>query len=313
MVELSVVIAVCNEEENIKPLIEKINKSLSGCGIEYEVIFVDDGSVDKTAEAIRGYLSQNIILVELRKNFGQSAALQAGIDQAAGNYIATLDGDLQNDPADLPMMLELLKEKGCDIVTGIRADRHDDFFVRKMPSIVANFFVRKITQTKIIDNGCGIKIFKSEILKEIPLYGERHRFLVALSALEGAAIEQVKVNHYPRIHNKSKYGLGRTLKVVSDLILMSFLKKYGQKPMYLYGKIGFIILLAGSVILLWLLVQKILGQDIWGRPILILGGLFMFIGFQVISTGLILDELLRNDYEKNATKPYKIKRISRAE
>jgi len=313
MVELSVVIAVCNEEENIKPLIEKINKSLSGCGTEYEVIFVDDGSVDKTAEAIRGYLSQNIILVELRKNFGQSAALQAGIDQAAGNYIATLDGDLQNDPADLPMMLELLKEKGCDIVTGIRADRHDDFFVRKMPSIVANFFVRKITQTKIIDNGCGIKIFKSEILKEIPLYGERHRFLVALSALEGAAIEQVKVNHYPRIHNKSKYGLGRTLKVVSDLILMSFLKKYGQKPMYLYGKIGFIILLAGSVILLWLLVQKILGQDIWGRPILILGGLFMFIGFQAISTGLILDAVLRNDYEKNATKPYKIKRVSRAE
>ncbi|MBE0674449.1 MAG: glycosyltransferase, partial [Bacteroidales bacterium] len=240
-------------------------------------------------------------------------ALQAGIDQAAGYYIATMDGDLQNDPAVLPMMLELLKEKGCDIVTGIRADRHDDFFVRKMPSYVANFFVRKITQTKIIDNGCGIKIFKSEILKEIPLYGERHRFIVALSALEGAAIEQVKVNHYPRIHNKSKYGLGRTLKVVSDLILMSFLKKYGQKPMYLYGKIGFIILLAGSVILLWLLVQKILGQDIWGRPILILGGLFMFIGFQAISTGLILDAVLRNDYEKNATKPYKIKRVSRAE
>ncbi|MFZ2341126.1 MAG: glycosyltransferase family 2 protein [Bacteroidales bacterium] len=313
MVELSVIVAVCNEEKNVDPLIEKISRSLSGCGTEYEVIFVDDGSTDMTADAIRKNITQNIFLVELRKNFGQSAALQAGIDQAKGRYIATLDGDLQNDPADLPMMLRLLKERDCDIVTGIRVDRHDDFFMRKIPSYVANFIVRKITQTKIIDNGCGIKIFKSAVLKEIPLYGERHRFLVALAAMEGAAIEQVKVNHYPRIHSKSKYGLSRTLKVVSDLILMSFLKKYGQKPMYLFGKIGFITLVAGSVILLWLLVQKILGLDIWGRPILILGVLFMFIGFQVISTGLILDAMIRNDYETNAIKPYKIKRVSRGE
>jgi glycosyltransferase involved in cell wall biosynthesis len=313
MAELSVIIAVCNEENNIKPLIEKINQSFLGSGTDYEVIFVDDGSADKTADTIRGYVNQNIILVELRKNFGQSAALQAGIDQSTGKYIATLDGDLQNDPGDLPMMLDLLKEKDCDIVAGIRADRHDDFFLRKIPSYVANSIVRQVTQTKIIDNGCGIKLFKSEVLKEMPLYGERHRFLVALAALEGASIEQVRVSHHPRIHHKSKYGLGRTMKVVSDLILMSFLKKYGQKPMYLYGKVGIITFLAGSVILLWLLVQKILGQDIWGRPILILGVLFVFIGFQVISTGLILDAVLRNDYEKKAIKPYRIRRVSRAE
>jgi glycosyltransferase involved in cell wall biosynthesis len=313
MVELSVIIAVCNEEDNIKPLIEKINKSFVGSGTNYEVIFVDDGSVDKTADAIRGFINQNIILVELRKNFGQSAALQAGIDQATGKYIATLDGDLQNDPGDLPMMLDLLKEKNCDIIAGIRADRHDDFVMRKIPSYIANFIVRKVTQTKIMDNGCGIKLFKSEILKEMPLYGERHRFLVALAALEGASIEQVRVSHHPRIHQKSKYGLGRTMKVVSDLILMSFLKKYGQKPMYLFGKVGIITFLAGSIILLWLLVEKILGQDIWGRPVLILGVLFMFIGFQVISTGLILDAVIRNDYEKKAIKPYRIKKVSRAE
>lgn len=313
MVELSLIIAVCNEEDNIKPLIEKIKKSFLGSGIEYEVVFVDDGSVDGTADAIRQNINQNIILVELRKNFGQSAALQAGIDQATGKYIATLDGDLQNDPGDLPMMLDLMKEKDCDIVAGIRADRHDDFVMRKVPSYVANFIVRKVTQTKIMDNGCGIKLFKEEILKEIPLYGERHRFLVALAALEGASIEQVRVNHYPRIHQKSKYGLGRTTKVISDLILMSFLKRYGQKPMYLYGKIGIVTFLAGSIILLWLLVEKILGQDIWGRPILILGVLFMFIGFQVISTGLILDAVIRNDYETKATKPYRIRRVSRAE
>lgn len=313
MVELSVIIAVCNEEKNVDPLVEKINKSLPGCGTEYEVIFVDDGSTDATADAVRKNINQNILLVELRRNFGQSAALQAGIDHARGKYVATLDGDLQNDPADLPMMLSLLKEKDCDIVSGIRVDRQDDFLLRKIPSYIANFIVRKVTQTNIIDNGCGIKIFKSSILREIPLYGERHRFVVALAALEGASIEQVKVNHYPRIYSKSKYGLGRTLKVVSDIILMSFLKRYGQKPMYLYGKIGFITLLAGSIILLWLLVQKILGLDIWGRPVLILGVLFMFIGFQVISTGLILDAVIRNDYETNATKPYKIKRVSRDE
>lgn len=313
MVELSVIIAVCNEEDNIKPLIEKIKKSFLGSGTEYEVIFVDDGSVDKTADVIRGSIDENIILVELRKNFGQSAALQAGIDQATGKYIATLDGDLQNDPGDLPMMLDILKEKDCDIVTGIRADRHDDFVMRKIPSHVANYIVRKVTQTKIMDNGCGIKLFKSEIIKEMPLYGERHRFLVALAAMEGASIEQVRVSHHPRIHQRSKYGLGRTMKVVSDLILMSFLKRYGQKPMHLYGKVGIITFLAGSVILLWLLVEKILGEDIWGRPLLILGVLFMFIGFQVISTGLILDAVIRNDYETKTTKPYRIRRVSRAE
>jgi glycosyltransferase involved in cell wall biosynthesis len=313
MVELSVIIAVYNEEENIKPLIDKINEAFLPGSTEHEVIFVDDGSIDNTPETIRDNIQPNISLVELKRNFGQTAALKAGIDQAKGKYIATLDGDLQNDPGDLLMMLDLIKKMDCDIVTGIRAGRRDDFFLRRIPSSVANFIVRKATQTNITDNGCGIKIFKSALLKEMPLYGERHRFLVSLAELDGASIEQVIVKHYPRVHGKSKYGLGRTLKVVSDLILMSFSRRYGQKPMYLFGKIGIIATLAGSIILLWLLIQKILGQDIWGRPIMILGVLLLFIGFQIISTGLILDSMTRNDYETNAKKPYKIKRISRAE
>jgi glycosyltransferase involved in cell wall biosynthesis len=313
MINLSVIISVYNEEENIKPLITSINKALINSGLEYEVIFVDDGSADNTVKKIRENIDRNITLIELKRNFGQTAAMKAGIDLAGGEYIATLDGDLQNDPEDLLMMLDLLRKNDVDIVTGIRAERHDDFFLRKIPSVVANFIVRKVTHTNIKDNGCGIKVFKSSVLKELPLYGERHRFLASLAAMDGATVEQVEVKHHPRMHGKSKYGLGRTMKVISDLMLMSFSRKYSQKPMYLFGKIGIITILAGSAILIWLLIQKIMGQDIWGRPVMILGVLLMFIGFQIISTGLILDLVIRNDYESNAVKPYKIKRISRAE
>jgi len=313
MINLSVIISVYNEEENIKPLITSINKALINSGLEYEVIFVDDGSADNTVKKIRENIDRNITLIELKRNFGQTAAMKAGIDLAGGEYIATLDGDLQNDPEDLLMMLDLLRKNDVDIVTGIRAERHDDFFLRKIPSVVANFIVRKVTHTNIKDNGCGIKVFKSSVLKELPLYGERHRFLASLAAMDGATVGQVEVKHHPRMHGKSKYGLGRTMKVISDLMLMSFSRKYSQKPMYLFGKIGIITILAGSAILIWLLIQKIMGQDIWGRPVMILGVLLMFIGFQIISTGLILDLVIRNDYESNAVKPYKIKRISRAE
>ena len=313
MINLSVIIAVYNEEENINPLITGINLALINSGLEYEVIFVDDGSSDNTIKKIRENIDGNITLIELKRNFGQTAAMKAGIDLAGGEYIATLDGDLQNDPEDLLMMLDLLRKNDIDIVTGIRAERQDDFFFRRIPSVVANFIVRKVTHTNIKDNGCGIKVFKSQVLKELPLYGERHRFLASLAAMDGATVAQVEVKHHPRVHGKSKYGLGRTMKVISDLMLMSFSRKYRQKPMYLFGTIGIITILSGSVILLWLLIQKIMGQDIWGRPVMILGVLLMFIGFQIISTGLILELVIRNDYESNSAKPYKIKSISRAE
>jgi glycosyltransferase involved in cell wall biosynthesis len=309
MGKLSIIIAVFNEEDNIRPMIENIHKSFMGTNIDYEVIFVDDGSSDNTVNIIKTWSVPESTLIELKRNFGQTAAIKAGIDNSDGEYIATLDGDLQNDPEDLLMMLDLLKKTNCDIVTGIRSQRRDDFFLRKVPSLVANYMVRKITHTNIIDNGCGIKLFKSDVLKELPLYGERHRFLVSLAVLDGATIEQVKVKHYPRLHGKSKYGLGRTFKVISDLILMNFVEKLGQKPMYLFGTAGVLTSLAGSIILLSLLVSKILGQDIWGRPIMILGVLLLFIGFQIISTGLILDMIIRKDFEINSAKPYKIKKV----
>ena len=311
MKEMSVIIAVHNEEKNIKPIIDNIEKALMNT-LRYEVIFVDDGSTDNTANEIKKYINPDITLIELKKNVGQSGALQAGIDQATGEYIATMDGDLQNDAEDLPAMLDMLKKNKCDFVIGIRENRSDKFVTRKIPSYIANYIVRKITHTNIKDNGCGIKVFRSEVLKEMYLYGEKHRFMASFAAMEGASYKQVPVKHHPRVHGKSKYGLNRTLKVVADLILINFSRKFGQKPMYLFGSTGLFTSLAGVVILVYLLIQKILGEDIWGRPLILLGILLVFMGFQMISTGLILDMLTRNIYEEKSSKPYKIKRIYRA-
>lgn len=311
MKEISIVIAVHNEEENIKPLIDNIENALNN-KLDYEVVFVDDGSVDNTANTVRKYINSNIVFVELKRNVGQSGALQAGIDHASGKYIATMDGDLQNDAEDLPVMLDILKKNDCDFVTGIRENRNDKVLTRKIPSYIANFIVRKITNTDIKDNGCGIKVFRADVLKEIYLYGEKHRFLASFAAMEGSTYKQVPVKHHPRVHGRSKYGLNRTLKVVADLLRINFSRRFGQKPMYLFGIAGFLILLSGISILVFLFFQKMLGEDIWGRPVMVLGILLIFIGFHTISTGLILDMLIRNTYERNSAKPYKVRRIFRA-
>jgi glycosyltransferase involved in cell wall biosynthesis len=313
MPRLSIVIPVYNEDGNIKPLITGIENVFRNSFIDYEILLVDDGSTDKTAEVFNECTGKNIVFISLRKNYGQTAALKAGIDNSEGEYIATMDGDLQNDPEDLPKMMSLLENGNCDVVTGIRVNRKDDMLFRKVPSIVANYILRKVTGTDIKDNGCGIKIFRSDILKDLPLYGERHRILVSLAYLDGADIRQIDVKHHPRIMGKSKYGLGRTFKIVSDLILLHFYKKYGQKPMYLFGPAGMLTSIAGAAILLNLLYDKIIGSNIWGRPILILGILLILMGFQIISTGLILEMIVKRNYETNGGNPYKIKRIIRPE
>ncbi len=310
MKELSLVIALHNEEENVVPLIDNIQKALKD-KFEYEVIFVDDGSSDDTVSVLKAHFDEHFVLVELKRNVGQSAALQAGIDQSSGKYIATMDGDLQNDASDLPKMLETLKEDHCDFVIGIRTRRHDKLFSRKIPSMIANFIVRKITQTDIQDNGCGLKIFKRDVLEEIPLYGEKHRFIASFAAIEGSSYKQVPVKHHPRVHGKSKYGLNRTFKVVADLLVINFSRRFGQKPMYLFGTAGFLTFLTGLAILIILLIQKLFGENMWGRPLLVLGILLIFIGFHTITTGLILDMLVRNNYESSEKKPYRIKNVLR--
>jgi glycosyltransferase involved in cell wall biosynthesis len=309
MKKISLVICVFNEEGNILPLSRQIKDSLDT--FDFEAIFVDDGSTDNTRKAIRMIDDPRFVLVELRKNYGQSSALQAGIDVAEGEYIVTLDGDLQNDPSDIPMMLKKAVDEDWDVVAGIRMNRKDGMLLRKLPSKIANSIIREATKVKIKDYGCTLRVFRAELAKHLKLYGELHRFIPVLVALEGGTITQVDVKHHARIHGKSKYGIGRTFKVISDLLVMLFLKKYLQKPMHLFGGLGAIGIMGGIIINLYLLVLKVMGFDIWGKPLLILGVLLFLGGIQLITFGLLAEVQMRTYFESQDKKPYRIRKIER--
>ncbi|MFW6257535.1 MAG: glycosyltransferase family 2 protein [Prolixibacteraceae bacterium] len=308
MKKISLVICVFNEEPNIQPLSQQIKTALQG--YDFEAIFVDDGSTDNTRSEIRKINDDRFILVELMRNYGQSSALQAGIDQADAEYIVLLDGDLQNDPADIPMMLEKMEMEEWDMIAGVRAKRRDGMFFRKIPSKIANYMIRKSTGTKMKDLGCTLKIFTRQTIKNIHIYGELHRFIPVLIALEGATkFAQVNVNHRPRKFGTSKYNLSRTSKVVSDLILMLFFKKYLQRPMHLFGALGIITFGTGILINFYLLILKILGQDIWGKPLLLLGILLVMGGIQFFTIGIIAELQMRTYFETQRKKPYRVKQV----
>ena len=311
MRELSLVVTVINEEDNIHPLIQEIRNALGG--MDYEVVFVDDGSTDATRKRIKEAIHQayddRLVLVELKKNYGQSTAMTAGIDHTKGKYIVLLDGDLQNDPADIPFMLDLLKKEDWDVVAGNRKDRKDGMFLRKIPSKIANYFIRRWTKVYIKDYGCTLKIFKREIAEDLGLYGELHRFIPVLAAMQGARITQVDVKHHARKYGKSKYGLGRTFRVMSDLVTMIFFRRYIQKPMHLFGTMGFISLFIGFIINIYLLVLKILGHDIWGKPLLILGLIFLLGGIQLITIGIIAEISVRTYFEASNKKTYQVRKV----
>ncbi|NTU58081.1 MAG: glycosyltransferase family 2 protein [Chlorobiaceae bacterium] len=305
--KLSVVIPVMNEAESIKPLFDALASSLSG--IDHEIILVDDGSTDSTVAEIEKYAPSNVRLVVLNKNYGQTPALSAGIDQAQGDLIATMDGDLQNDPADIPMMIRHMEERGLDVVAGRRAGRQDGMILRKIPSKIANALIRNMTNVHIRDYGCTLKVFKKDVAKNLGLYGELHRFIPVLVQLYGGKMEEVDVRHHARKFGTSKYGIDRTLKVMSDLLFMVFFQKYSQKPMHLFGSLGFLTLFAGLGIDLYLLIVKIFGQEIGGRPLLSLGVILTFIGIQLITTGFIAEFIMRTYYESQNKKPYIIRQI----
>ena len=307
MPELSVVITVMNEEENIQPLLAAISSALDG--IDYEVILVDDGSTDATKKRILQFSDERTILVELRRNYGQSTAMTAGIDHSKGTYVALLDGDLQNDPTDIPSMLKLLKEEDWDVVAGNRANRKDGMLLRKIPSKIANALIRRMTGVYIKDYGCTLKIFKREIAEDLGLYGELHRFIPVLAKLQGANITQVDVKHHHRKFGKSKYGINRTFKVMSDLVLMVFMRKYMQKPMHLFGTLGFISVGIGIIINLYLLIIKIMGQDIWGKPLMILGLILLLGGIQLITIGILAEVNVRTYYESQNKKTYQVRNV----
>lgn len=307
---LSIIIPVYNEEDNVIPLTKKIEESLDG--YNYEIIYIDDFSTDDTRKNIISINNPKVALIELRKNYGQSLALAAGIDYAKGDYIITLDGDMQNDPSDIPHMLEKAKTEDWDVVTGIRAKRKDNI-VRTLPSKIANFLIRKATRLDLKDQGCALKVFNKEIAKDLNLYGEMHRFINLLAYLNGARITQVPVKHHARQFGKSKYGLGRTIKVINDIVLIIFQRKYLQRPIHLFGNFGLFFFVIGTAINLYLLIIKILGEDIWGRPLLILGVLMVFIGIQFFSVGIIADLLMKTYYESQKKRPYAIRKVHLSE
>jgi glycosyltransferase involved in cell wall biosynthesis len=305
--ELSVVIPVMNEEENIQPLLQAVCRALQG--VNYEVVIVDDGSTDNTKKQILEHADARTVLVELRGNYGQSTALAAGIDYARGQYLALIDGDGQNDPSDIPMMLNLLKKEDWDVVAGNRRHRRDGLLLRKIPSQIANALIRWLTGVHIKDYGCTLKVFRAEIAGDLGLYGELHRFIPVLAHIQGARITQVDVKHHPRSFGKSKYGIGRTLKVIPDLILMVFFRRYLQKPMHLFGAVGFICFSAGLLINLYLLILKLSGHDIWGKPLLILGLILLLGGIQLITIGILAEISMRTYYEAQKKKTYNVRRI----
>ena len=305
--KLSVVVTLLNEEDNIQPLLTNISKALRDH--EYEIILVDDGSTDGTVRNIRKHADEHVKLVIFNKNYGQTTAIAAGIDYASGDYIITMDGDLQNDPTDIPVMLEKLEAEGWDVVAGYRKNRQDGMLLRKIPSKLANALIRKLSGVHIRDYGCTLKIFTKQAAKELDLYGELHRFIPILAKLKGAKITEMAVKHHPRIHGTSKYGIGRTFKVISDLILMLFYQKYFRRPIHLFGPLGIISLAVGGLINFHLLVEKLLGKDIWGRPLLILGVLILLAGIQFITFGLIAELMMRIYYESQNKKTYSIKDI----
>lgn len=307
--ELSVVICVYNEADNVAPLVQQLNTALQQ--YRYELVFVDDGSSDPTLGQLKELNHPYLRIVEFRRNFGQSAALAAGIAEACGTWIATMDGDLQNDPADIPHMLEMARERGLDMLAGVRQKRQDGMLLRKIPSKIANWLIRRASGVHLHDYGCTLRIFRAELAKNLGLYGELHRFIPVLADLEGARMDETPVLHHARRHGKSKYGLGRTTRVLSDLLLILFLKRFRHKPMHLFGGWGVLAMAAGSLILFYLLVEKILGHDIWGRPLLLLGVVLFMAGLQLTALGILAELQVRTYYESQDKKPYRIRQIHR--
>ena len=310
MEKVSFVVPIFNERDNIEPLCQAISAAMEPTPYPFEIILVNDGSSDDTwaeIERVSGDYPK-LLGVDLVTNYGQSSALSAGIDQASGELIVLMDGDMQNDPADVPMMLDTLKEKDCDVVSGERINRKDSAISRRFPSRIANFFIRLITGVKLRDYGCALRVFRRDIALNLGLYGELHRFIPVLAVLQGARMEQVPVRHHRRKFGKSKYGMGRTFRVISDLLLMVYFKRYQNRPIHFFGTLGIITFGAGAIIDIYFLVLKVLGNDIWGKPLLLLVFLLTIGGIQIISIGIFSEILMRTYYESQHKKPYRVKR-----
>ncbi len=308
--QLSVVVPLLDEQDNLPALYEQITRSLAG-RYEYELIFVDDGSTDRSFEVLKGFQAADprVRVIRFRRNFGQTAALSAGFAHSRGEVVVALDADLQNDPADIPMLVAKLDE-GYDVVSGWRKKRHDNALKRRLPSRMANWLISYITGVRLHDYGCTLKAYRREVLAEMRLYGEMHRFIPALASWSGARIAECVVNHRPRTAGKAKYGLARTLKVVLDLMTVKFLGSFSTKPIYVFGGLGlFTALLA--VLFSWMVVyQKIeFGTDMSGNPLLLLAAVLVITTVQFILMGLLAELLVRTYHESQNRPTYVIREV----
>jgi glycosyltransferase involved in cell wall biosynthesis len=302
--ELSVVIPLYNEQDNIVPLYEELDHALQTLGVAYEVIVIDDGSTDASFSRLKDLHERNPRwqVIRFRRNFGQTAGISAGFEAARGKVIVTIDADLQNDPLDIGKLLTKMNE-GYDVVSGWRVERKEPFFSRRMPSQSANWLISRITGVHLHDYGCTLKAYDHTVAKNVTLYGELHRFIPALASQMGVRVAEVPVNDRPRRHGKSKYGINRTFKVFLDLIAVSFYLSYFNRPLYVFGGLGLITGGIGLLMLLYLtFVKLILVQDIGDRPLLMLGILLVVLGVQMVTSGLVADMVMRT-YHESQEKP----------
>lgn len=310
---LSLVVPMYNEEDNVAPLVERIHEALAGQPIPWEVVLVDDGSADATPDRMltqRKHHGPHVRVVCLQRNFGQTAAMQAGIDHARGSIIATLDGDLQNDPGDIPSMVRRLLEEDLDMVAGWRKDRHDDLWKRKIPSRIANKLIRWTTKVNLHDYGCSLKVFRADVLKGVRLYGEMHRFIPAWFATQTSPrrIREHVVTHHARAHGDSKYGISRTFRVILDLLSVYFFMRYRARPGHFFGSIGLVFGGLGSVILGYLfLVKVLLHESIGTRPLLFVGITCVLVSVQLLTTGVLSELMARTYFESGRIRSYVVR------
>jgi len=309
--DVSVVVPIYNEVESIPHLLEAIASTLIASELNYEIICVDDGSTDGSADFLRrqAQTRNDLKAIILRRNYGQTAAMSAGFNHALGKAIVTLDADLQNDPVDIPLLLAKLEE-GYDLVSGWRKNRQDGALKRLLPSKIANWLIRRTTSVNIHDYGCSLKAYRSELVADMNLYGELHRFLPALAYIEGARITEIPVRHHARRFGQSKYGLSRTFRVLMDLLTILFMKKFLTRPMHVFGLWGLISMLSGGVIAIYLTFVKLaFHQDIGDRPLLILAVLLLVTGVQLFCFGLLAELLMRTYHESQGRPIYRVREV----
>ena len=307
---ISIIIPVFNERESIGYLLDEIKNVMEINNLNFELIVINDGSKDDTL-AVLGNLSlkiKELLIISLRKNYGQTAAMSAGFDNSRGDILITLDGDLQNDPNDIPKLISEIN-KGYDLICGWRFDRKDKLINRRIPSTLANKLIAKVTGLKLHDYGCSLKAFRKEIIDDVKLYGELHRFLPVLANIEGARIKEVKVNHRSRKYGSSKYGIDRTFRVLMDLLTVWFMTKFLTRPMYGFGFVGIISILISLAMTSYLLAVKVLGEDIGNRPMLMFALILGIAGVQLFSFGLLSELLIRTYHESQNRPIYRVRKI----